>query len=272
MSRDLHDDVGQALTSVLLGLRPVESSLGDHEVDLAEARRASEDVRELVVDARWLTSDLRPMVLDDVGLFAALERLAQDMTARGEAAVELATDARLPPEVETLVYRVAQEALTNVVHHVGAPTASVTVLVADGRVRALVEDDGVGFDLATAPRRGYLGVDGMVERAELVGGTVQLFSTPGTVRRSGWRFPLPEVVRVALCDDHRLDRSGLRRILEAEADLEVVGEAGSVTETVALAAGSQPEVFVMDLGLADGSGITATAEGLGVSPATRCWS
>ena len=80
---------------------------------------------------------------------------------------------------------------------------------------------------------------------------------------------MPEAVRVALCDDHRLVRSGLRRILEAEADLEVMGEAGSVKEAVALAAGSQPDVFVMDLGLPDGSGIAATAEVLGVSPATR---
>ena len=187
VSRDLHDDVGQALTSVLLGLRLVESSLGDPEVDLQDARQRTEDVRELVVDAlrrtRRLASDLRPTVLDDVGLFAALERLAQDMTARGDATVELATDgltgARLPPEVETVVYRVVQEALTNVVRHAGAPTASVTVLVSEGRVRALVEDDGAGFDPQVAPGRGHLGVEGMVERAELVGGTVELFSTPG---------------------------------------------------------------------------------------------
>ena len=80
---------------------------------------------------------------------------------------------------------------------------------------------------------------------------------------------MPEVVRVALCDDHAVVRSGLRRILEAEADLEVVGEAGSVKEAVALAADSRPDVFVMDLGLPDGSGIHATAEVLRVSPATR---
>ena len=80
---------------------------------------------------------------------------------------------------------------------------------------------------------------------------------------------MPDVVRVALCDDHAVVRSGLRRILEAEADLEVVGEAGSVKEAVALAADSRPDVFVMDLGLPDGSGINATAEVLRVSPATR---
>lgn len=80
---------------------------------------------------------------------------------------------------------------------------------------------------------------------------------------------MSDAVRVALCDDHRLVRSGLRRILEAEADLQVVGEAGSVKEAVALAAEAQPAVFLMDLGLPDGSSIGATAEILRVSPATR---
>lgn len=76
-------------------------------------------------------------------------------------------------------------------------------------------------------------------------------------------------MRVALCDDHGIVRSGLRRILEAEDDLEVVGEAGSIREAVALAGAEQPDVFVMDIGLPDGSGLTATAEVRQASPATR---
>ena len=80
---------------------------------------------------------------------------------------------------------------------------------------------------------------------------------------------MPDVVRVALCDDHGVVRSGLRRILDAEDDLEVVGEAGTVKEAVAVAASCLPDVFVMDLGLPDGSGIDATAEVVRVSPATR---
>ena len=188
VSRDLHDDVGQALTSVLLGLRLVESSLAGDEVALDDARLRTEDVRELVADAlrrtRKLAFDLRPTVLDDVGLLPALERLAQDITARGDTTVALASDgiveARLPSEVETVVYRVVQEALTNVTRHAGAATASITVIVAEGRVRALVEDDGIGFDTGAAPTRGHLGLKGMAERADLVGGTVELFSIPGS--------------------------------------------------------------------------------------------
>ena len=80
---------------------------------------------------------------------------------------------------------------------------------------------------------------------------------------------MPDLVRVALCDDHAVVRSGLRRILDAEDDLEVVGEAGSVREAVAVAETCRPDVFVMDLGLPDGSGIAATNEVVRVSPATR---
>ena len=77
------------------------------------------------------------------------------------------------------------------------------------------------------------------------------------------------MLRVALCDDHGVVRSGLRRILDAEADLVVVGEAGNVEQAIALAKAEQPDVFVMDLGLPDGSGITATADVRHVSPKTR---
>ncbi|MEQ1699059.1 MAG: HAD-IC family P-type ATPase [Ilumatobacteraceae bacterium] len=188
VSRDLHDDVGQALTSVLLGLRLLESSLAGDEVALDDARRRTDDVRSLVTDAlgrtRQLAFDLRPTVLDDVGLLPALERLSQDMTARGDTIVAVAAHGfvadRLPPEIETVVYRVVQEALTNITRHARAATASITVIVAEGRVRVLVEDDGVGLETNAVPGRGHLGLTGMVERADLVGGTVELSSTPGS--------------------------------------------------------------------------------------------
>ena len=187
VSRDLHDDIGQALTSVLLGLRLVESALASGAGAIDDASRRTEQVRELAADAlrrtRQLAFDLRPTVLDDVGLLPALERLAADMTARGDTTVTVVAHGlaaeRLSPQTETVVYRVAQEALTNITRHASADTASITLIVAEGRMRVLVEDDGSGFETGTTPTPGHLGLRGMAERADLVGGTVQLSSIPG---------------------------------------------------------------------------------------------
>ena len=188
VSRDLHDDVGQALTSVLLGLRLVEDSLARPDVDVEDARGRVAELRELVADglrrARQLAFDLRPTVLDDVGLAAALQRLTEDVAARSSLAVELDTaalapDERLSPEIETVIFRVVQEALTNVVRHASATTASVALAGRDGVIRVFVEDDGVGFDPQQTPTRAHLGIEGMLERAELVGGTVSVTSAVG---------------------------------------------------------------------------------------------
>jgi signal transduction histidine kinase len=188
VSRDLHDDVGQALTSVLLGLRLVEDSLARPDIDTENACRRIADLRELVVDAlrrtRQLAFDLRPTVLDDIGLVPALQRLVEDLTARTSQVVELDVaglhpDERLPSEIETVIYRVVQEALTNIVRHAAASTASVTLNVRDGQIRVFIEDDGVGFDPARRHERPHLGLDGMHERAELVQGSLSISSTPG---------------------------------------------------------------------------------------------
>ena len=89
------------------------------------------------------------------------------------------------------------------------------------------------------------------------------------MQRFVWKCRLIKPTRIALCDDHAVVRSGLRRILDAEPDLEVIGEAGSVAEAIALAARSLPDVFVMDLGLPDGSGLNATTEVRSISPGTQ---
>jgi len=187
LSRDLHDDIGQALTSVLLGLRHVEHSLHQPGVDVDDARRRSGELHELVADAlrraRRLAFDLRPTVLDDIGLTPALERLTAEVAERTGLAVELdvglAADQRLAPETETVVYRVVQEALTNVVRHAQATHVSVTVAQLGGQVRTLIEDDGSGFDAAARPPRGHLGLDGMDERARIVDGALHVTSTIG---------------------------------------------------------------------------------------------
>ena len=187
VARDLHDQVGQSLTSVLLGLRLVDRSLsGDHE-ELADARSHTDEVRALVAQAldevRQLAFDLRPTVLDDVGLEAAVRRLASDLAERWGLAVPVTveseeTDADLRPEIETVVYRVVQESLTNVVRHAQARRASVDVSIGPRVVRAIVADDGVGFEVDDRAL-GSLGLAGMRERALLVEGEITISSSPG---------------------------------------------------------------------------------------------
>ncbi len=186
VSRDLHDDIGQALTSVLLGLRLMEDDLlGDNAG--AESNQHVGEIRQLIADAlrrtRALAFELRPTVLDDVGLAPALSRLVTDVGERTGLTVDVVVDSppeqhEVPADVATVVYRVVQEALTNIVRHARARNASVAVTVAGGRLRALIEDDGVGFDPAQ-PAGGHLGLRGMTERAEIAGGTVRVVSAPG---------------------------------------------------------------------------------------------
>lgn len=187
VARDLHDQIGQSLTSVLLGLRLVDGALARDTPDLDDARAHTSEVRGLVAQAldevRRLAFDLRPTVLDDVGLVAALRRLAGEHTERYRVPVELTLvgiddDTRLPSEVETVVYRVVQEALTNVARHAEASRADVELAVEGHGVRARVVDDGVGFTVGDHVL-GSLGLGGMRERASLVGGRLDIITGPG---------------------------------------------------------------------------------------------
>ena len=198
VARDLHDQIGQALTSVLLGLRLVDGVLPADAPNLAEVRARSDEVRDLVADAlvdvRRLAFELRPTVLDDIGLVAALRRLVDDTSARHGLRIELALhglddETRLAAELETVVYRVVQEALTNVCRHAHATGATVGIASSPTGVRATVVDDGAGFELDAA-RTGSLGLAGMRERATLVGGALEIVSTPGAGTRVELEVPV----------------------------------------------------------------------------------
>jgi signal transduction histidine kinase len=186
VARDLHDQIGQSLTSVLLGLRLVDGSLSGELPDLDDARTHTGEVRALVAQAleevRQLAFDLRPTVLDDVGLVAAVRRLASDLAERSRVTVDvvlrgLDDDTRLPPEVETVVYRVVQESLTNVARHARATRATVEIAVGTEGARATIVDDGVGFEIGDGHLRS-LGLAGMRERALLVDGRLEIVSSP----------------------------------------------------------------------------------------------
>jgi signal transduction histidine kinase len=178
LARELHDETGQSLTSILLTLRAIE------DAETAEGRsRAVAKVREQLVDTlqsvRRLAVELRPAALDDFGLQPALERLAALVGERTglDVQVESALGGdRLPPPMETAVYRIVQEALTNAVKHAEARHASVVLTRKNGRVTVMVEDDGRGFDPAAATTG--IGLVGMRERVQLLDGRLVVESSP----------------------------------------------------------------------------------------------
>jgi signal transduction histidine kinase len=180
LARELHDETGQALTSILLGLKPLEEALVDHP-----ARAALAGLREQVVsalqDVRRLAVELRPAVLDDFGLVPALERLIDAFAEQSKMRVDFHSalgETRLPSEVETTLYRVVQESLTNIVKHANAHNVSVSVARRESTVAAVIEDDGAGFD-QRAVHEESVGLLGMRERLSFVDGRLEIESRPG---------------------------------------------------------------------------------------------
>ena len=178
LARELHDQTGQELTSVLLGLKGVEEAKTDAErVEALATVRAQ--VVETLHDVRRLAVELRPKALDDFGLVAALERLRDTFAEQTGMRVELEASVgdRLPSDVETALYRIVQEALTNIVKHAQASSVSLVVTRSERAITAVIEDDGSGF-AANGGGEG-LGLLGMAERLALLGGTLKTESSPG---------------------------------------------------------------------------------------------
>ena len=189
LARELHDETGQALTSILLGLAAAEQAGSP-----AEVHAALGELRTLVVetlqDVRRLAVELRPKALDDFGLEPALRRLGQSVRESAELDVQVEARlgvVRLPAEVETAVYRIVQEALTNVVKHADAQHVSIVLTRKNGVVSVVIEDDGQGFEPGRAGDR--LGLTGMRERVELLDGSLLVDSSPG--RGTTLVFELP---------------------------------------------------------------------------------
>lgn len=181
LARELHDETGQALTSILLGLRGLED-VKDEATLKAAVGEARELVRSTLQDVRRLAVELRPTALDDFGLVAALERLTDNFAEQTGMSVEFVSnlpgDGRFAPEVETALYRLVQESLTNIVKHARAKSVSIVLTRKPESVSVIVEDDGVGFDPGRESGDG-VGLLGMRERVGLFGGRVVLESRPG---------------------------------------------------------------------------------------------
>jgi two-component system, NarL family, sensor histidine kinase UhpB len=178
LARDLHDEVNQALTAILLRLEALaQETPPERAPEVVELKRL---VNQAMDELLNLARQLRPSALDDHGLVAALETQLKRFSARTgiEARLDTAGDpGMLADVVQTAIYRVAQEALTNVTRHAGATVVEMVVAENGGGVELRVSDDGSGFDPAVRGRG--LGLIGMAERARLVGGDLDVRSAPG---------------------------------------------------------------------------------------------
>ena len=182
IARELHDETSQSLAAVNLALGAITDGKG--------SKRSAEDLRAIVCEAlervKNLAFDLRPGLLDDLGLVAAIDRHIEDFPQRHGLSVKFQciglNGQRLPPKIETTVYRIVQEALINSAKHAKANHASITMQTGNGLLRVIIEDDGQGFDaqkMGSNESGRSLGLFGMQERAALVGGTLKVDSSPG---------------------------------------------------------------------------------------------
>ena len=195
ISRELHDELGQTLTAAKLNLQMLRRTITDSGV----ARRLEDAVGMvdgMIRQARDIARGLRPPLLDEAGLVPAIDHFLKSLAARSGTRIELDVEpgvARIPPDLETTVFRLVQEAVGNALRHARAGRVRVTLRDEPDALRLVVEDDGVGFDPEAATlsaRRGeHLGLLGMTERVQAVGGTIEFDSRPGAGCRVRVRIP-----------------------------------------------------------------------------------
>ena len=183
LARELHDSVAQHLAAVLLQLSAAERDSSDPVV--AERLREARDSAEYALkEARALSHALHPGVLDDLGLEAALRKLARDSSNGNGVDIDVnyaAREHRLPRDVEGVLYRIAQEAVRNATTHASARRIRVSVHQTEDEATLSVHDDGVGFDLAEAEaRRSGMGLTSMQERVDLIDGRLEINTAQGS--------------------------------------------------------------------------------------------
>lgn len=198
IARDLHDGLGQSLTSVLVALRAIEETTSDESLrsNLKSVREIGAETHE---ELRRLARGLRPPSLDDLGLAAALHRVVSELKATS-AGEHIALDTRecegerLPKEIETALFRIVQESLANALKHAHASRIDIRLGRTRDLVELIVDDDGRGFDLDVAMRYSRssqpFGLWSIQERAAMLGGNVRIATTPGSGTRVTARLPV----------------------------------------------------------------------------------
>jgi PAS domain S-box-containing protein len=202
IARELHDQMGQHLTALSLGLKSLKDATPESSANRLRLHQLQELADLMGKETHQIALDLRPTALDDLGLHTALVNYAEAWSERARVEVDFQSSGldgeRLPAALETALYRVLQEALTNVLKHSQARRVSIVLNRTQGQVTLVVEDDGRGFDAEARPDGagvgGRLGLLGMEERLTLVGGTLTVESTPGGGAAVFARAPLPTTV------------------------------------------------------------------------------
>ena len=194
IARELHDETGAALTAILLDLTAIDGA-----ATLPDARHAAaalrQNARSALENVGRLAFSLRPPALDEFGLVPALKDLSSRLEGRGglkvELEIDLPADTRLPAKLETAIFRITQEALTNVVKHADAKTVRVTLACRERSVALTVEDDGRGISQARGADGGF-GLIGIRERVASVNGALDIESKSGAGTRLAIELPLPD--------------------------------------------------------------------------------
>jgi signal transduction histidine kinase len=184
----LHDESGQLLVSLHLQLAQLARDVPAAGAKIQECQQLIDQAEQQL---RHLSHELRPMVLDDLGWLAAIEFLAAAVSARSLIPVQVRSSVtqRLPAALETALYRVVQEALTNATRHSRATRITVEIDQDQDGLRGIIGDDGVGFEVERCVRNGGLGLKGMHERLGALGGSLHIVSAPG--RGAEIRFKVP---------------------------------------------------------------------------------
>ena len=221
IARELHDEIGQALTALMMNLQQLKLGVDDEDVRLQDS---IEIVRQALNQVRGMALDLRPAILDDLGLIAALNwyvgRQAMRTGLTGRFTSDLDT-LKAEPEIETTCFRIAQGALTNVARHARAKNFSIELMKHTDGFNLVIRDDGVGFDTESVFESvisgNSLGLAGMRERMEMIGGAIEFISEPGKGTEIQVHFPFS----VAFKKERVFDRT-LKVINEPMADNESV--------------------------------------------------
>ena len=197
IARGMHDDTGQAISTLIIGLERMAGMVPPEATELAKRIAGTREIATRTLDdLRAVVYGLRPTMLDDLGLAPAIRWYARSQLE--EAGTQLLLDlpdglARATPEVETTVFRIAQEAVNNVKHHAGAHRVTIMLRVDAGWLELRVEDDGRGFDVERTAQEALqlrrFGLMGMKERVDLVGGSLQVKSQPGRGSQLVARIP-----------------------------------------------------------------------------------